>query len=109
MDQLIEEAMTKVANCGIAPGFGKIESEWISLAQLAGVDRQVNGMLICSAAMGKVMVAIARIAPYKTTVLIHGETGTGKDSDLSRHPSAGTFSERTVRNIQLLEFGRHLG
>jgi len=52
---------------------------WISVAELAGESEQVAGMLVASQPARKVMASIARIAPYKTAVLVHGESGVGKE------------------------------
>src|ERR1700676_186883 len=52
---------------------------WISVAELADGSQQAAGMLIESGAARKVMASIARIAPYKTAVLVHGESGVGKE------------------------------
>ncbi len=52
---------------------------WISIAELAGDSAQVDGMLVASEPSRKVMASIARIAPYKTAVLVHGESGVGKE------------------------------
>jgi two-component system response regulator AtoC len=45
------------------------------LASAYGQDNQV----IASAAMQEVMRSIQKVAPQKTTVLLHGESGTGKE------------------------------
>ena len=52
---------------------------WISIAELVGDSEQVAGMLVESEPARKVMAAVARIAPYKTAVLVHGESGVGKE------------------------------
>ena len=52
---------------------------WISIAELARDSEQVAGMVVESDAARKVMASIARIAPYKTAVLVHGESGVGKE------------------------------
>jgi len=54
-------------------------STWISIADLARDTEQVAGMVVESAAARKVMASIARIAPYKAAVLVHGESGVGKE------------------------------
>ena len=43
---------------------------WISIAELTGGSEQVAGMLVESEPVRKVMASIARIAPYKTAVLV---------------------------------------
>jgi transcriptional regulator with GAF, ATPase, and Fis domain len=52
---------------------------WISIAELTGGSEQVAGMLVESEPVRKVMASIARIAPYKTAVLVQGESGVGKE------------------------------
>ncbi len=52
---------------------------WIAIAELAGDSEQVEGMLVASEPARKVMASVARIAPYKTAVLVHGESGVGKE------------------------------
>jgi DNA-binding NtrC family response regulator len=56
-----------------------IASEWVSLERLAQGSERVGGMLVRSAQVRKVLKTIARLSPYKATVLIHGESGTGKE------------------------------
>ena len=52
---------------------------WVSVGELTGGSEQVAGMVVESEPARKVMASIARIAPYKTTVLVHGESGVGKE------------------------------
>jgi DNA-binding NtrC family response regulator len=52
---------------------------WVSVAELTGSSAQVAGMLVESEPARKVMASIARIAPYKTAVLVYGESGVGKE------------------------------
>src|SRR5579872_2991907 len=52
---------------------------WIALDKLAAGSESSAGMLVESETARKVVASVARIAPYKTAVLVHGETGTGKD------------------------------
>jgi transcriptional regulator with GAF, ATPase, and Fis domain len=52
---------------------------WVSIAELAGGSEPVAGMLVESEPARKVMASIARIAPYKTAVLVYGESGVGKE------------------------------
>jgi two-component system, NtrC family, response regulator AtoC len=56
-----------------------IADRWISIAELVGDSAQVAGMLVESEPARKVMASVARIAPYKTAVLVHGESGVGKE------------------------------
>src|SRR5579862_823343 len=53
--------------------------DWFSLEQLAHGSERVGGMVVRSAQVRKVLKTIARLSPYKATVLLHGESGTGKE------------------------------
>jgi DNA-binding NtrC family response regulator len=54
-------------------------SQWVSLEKLAQGCERVGGMVVRSAQVRKVLRTIARLSPYKATVLIDGESGTGKE------------------------------
>lgn len=56
-----------------------IGDEWIDVDTLALGAENVGGMVVQSANMRRVLKTIARLGPYKATVLIHGESGTGKE------------------------------
>ena len=45
------------------------------------------------------MASIARIAPYKTAVLVCGESGVGEGADLARYPQAGSISTTTALSV----------
>jgi DNA-binding NtrC family response regulator len=53
--------------------------DWLSLEQLEQGSERVGGMVVRSAQVRKLLKTIARLSPYKATVLIHGESGTGKE------------------------------
>ena len=53
--------------------------EWIDIESLNLDSENLGGMVVRSAAMRKVSRTIARLGPYKATVLVHGESGTGKE------------------------------
>jgi DNA-binding NtrC family response regulator len=57
-----------------APDHGSLDIESLT----AGTE-EVGGMVVQSAEMRKVLNTVARLGPYKATVLIHGESGTGKE------------------------------
>ncbi|MGB6554787.1 MAG: sigma-54 dependent transcriptional regulator [Candidatus Binataceae bacterium] len=59
------------------PGAGGSDS--ISLDGLSHGSERIGGMVVRSAQVRKVLKTIARLSPYKATVLIHGESGTGKE------------------------------
>jgi DNA-binding NtrC family response regulator len=53
--------------------------EWIAIEHLAEGAENLGGMVVQSEPMQRVMRSIARLGPYKATVLVHGESGTGKE------------------------------
>ena len=55
------------------------DDEWIAIEQLAEGAELVGGMVVQSEPMQRVLRTIARLGPYKATVLVHGESGTGKE------------------------------
>jgi DNA-binding NtrC family response regulator len=59
-------------NCAPDDGLVDIES-------LAAGAEDIGGMVVQSVEMRKVLKSIARLGPYKATVLIYGESGTGKE------------------------------
>jgi two-component system, NtrC family, response regulator AtoC len=54
-------------------------SEWVGLERLGQGSERVGGMVVRSTQVRKVLRTIARLSPYKATVLVHGESGTGKE------------------------------
>jgi len=58
---------------------GTVSERWVSVAELTDNSEQVGDMLVESEPPRKVLASIARIAPYKTAVLVHGESGVGND------------------------------
>jgi len=55
------------------------EQEWIDLDRLGSGCSYVAGIVVRSAHMREVAKTIARLGPYKSTVLIQGDSGTGKE------------------------------
>src|SRR5579862_1151594 len=55
------------------------DDEWFSLEQLRVGAENVGGMVVQSESMRRALKTIARLGPYKATVLVHGESGTGKE------------------------------
>jgi transcriptional regulator with GAF, ATPase, and Fis domain len=53
--------------------------DWLQVSGLTKEVPQLGGMIIKSAKLQRVANTIQRLAPYKSTVLIQGESGTGKD------------------------------
>src|SRR5208283_3309083 len=78
MTARISDQWTRYSNSASEPTTTDFDS-WISIAELVGDSEQVDGMLVASEPSRKVMTSIARIAPYKTAVLVHGESGVGKE------------------------------
>ncbi len=60
-----------------SPGFE--QSDRVSIARLAHGSERIGGMIVRSAQVRKVLKTVARLSPYKATVLIYGESGTGKE------------------------------
>ncbi len=60
-------------------GAADTEQEWIDLDTLGSGCAYVAGMVVRSAHMLEVARTIARLGPYKSTVLIQGDSGTGKE------------------------------
>ncbi|HUN58264.1 MAG TPA: sigma-54 dependent transcriptional regulator [Candidatus Binataceae bacterium] len=58
---------------------GGADNEWVDIDTLGLGAENVGGMVVQSANMRRVLKTIARLGPYKATVLIHGESGTGKE------------------------------
>lgn len=54
-------------------------SDCVSLDGLTHGSERIGGMVVRSVQVRKVLKTIARLSPYKATVLIHGESGTGKE------------------------------
>jgi transcriptional regulator with GAF, ATPase, and Fis domain len=55
------------------------DADGVSLERLGQGSERVGGMVVRSAQVRKVLKTVARLSPYKATVLIHGESGTGKE------------------------------
>jgi two-component system, NtrC family, response regulator HydG len=55
------------------------DNECVDIETLAFGAEEIGGMVVQSVEMRKVLNTIARLGPYKATVLIFGESGTGKE------------------------------
>ena len=53
--------------------------EWVAVQRLAERTENVGDMVVASEELRKVLKTITRLSPYRQTVLIEGESGTGKD------------------------------
>jgi transcriptional regulator with GAF, ATPase, and Fis domain len=79
-DLLSDEGRSHSTEFGRDPKLLDAAAErWISVAELTAGAELVAGMLVASEPARKVMASVARIAPYKTAVLVHGESGVGKE------------------------------
>jgi DNA-binding NtrC family response regulator len=58
---------------------GASEGGWLDIESLVAGAEDAGGMVVQSVEMRKVLKTIARLGPYKATVLIYGESGTGKE------------------------------
>jgi DNA-binding NtrC family response regulator len=76
--QFAEESTPATLDRNLNPAAPAAE-RWIAIADLAAGAQQVAGMVVASEPERKVMASIARIAPYKAAVLVHGESGVGKE------------------------------
>jgi two-component system, NtrC family, response regulator HydG len=54
-------------------------NEWLDIDSLSTGADHIGSMVVQSVEMRKVLKIIARLGPYKATVLIYGESGTGKE------------------------------
>ena len=75
-DRLTDEPTSEAIDFATIDGGSE---RWVSIAELASDSEQVGGMLVASEPARKMMASIARIAPYKTAVLVCGESGVGKE------------------------------
>lgn len=53
--------------------------EWISTAELSAGAQPISGMIVSSAEERRMLAAVDRFAPYKTAVLVQGDSGVGKE------------------------------
>jgi len=54
-------------------------SEWVPVQKLSERTENIGDMVVASEELRKVLKTITRLSPYRQTVLIEGESGTGKD------------------------------
>jgi len=78
--RLIDEGIPETTgfNAG-AQSNNSATERWISIAELADDSEEIAGMLVESESSRKIVASIARVAPYKTAVLVNGDSGVGKD------------------------------
>ncbi len=53
--------------------------EWVAVEKLSERTENVGDMVVVSEELRKVLKTITKLSPYRQTVLIEGESGTGKD------------------------------
>ena len=58
-------------------GDGAHNHEMVPLTQLVHAADRLGGMVVRSAQVRKVLKSVSQLSPYKATVLISGESGTG--------------------------------
>ena len=75
--QLAGDAMLQ--NTGLHSHSNHLGGDLIPAFELVQGAEQAAGMLVKSAEARKMMASVARFAPYKTAVLVHGESGVGKE------------------------------
>ena len=62
-----------------ADGSANLPESWRAIDELGAGTEELGGMVVRSGGMQRVVKTIARLGPYKATVLVHGESGTGKE------------------------------
>ena len=79
--QFLEDNGKHAEPVGLAPSEAGAEddNDFVSLERLAHGSERLCGMVVRSAQVRKVLKTIARLSPYKATVMISGESGTGKE------------------------------
>jgi DNA-binding NtrC family response regulator len=53
--------------------------EWVAVQRLSECTENIGDMVVVSEELRKVLKTITKLSPYRQTVLIEGESGTGKD------------------------------
>lgn len=56
-----------------------LDDEWATLDEMLVGAEDVDGMVVASAQMRRILRTVERLGPYKATVLVHGESGAGKE------------------------------
>src|SRR6266436_8353234 len=56
-----------------------LDDEWATLDEMLVGAEEVGGMVVASAQMRRILRTVERLGPYKATVLVHGESGAGKE------------------------------
>src|SRR3984957_11834709 len=77
--RLSDDASPEIIDHAGANQSDDASQRWVAVDELAAGSESSAGMLVESEPARKVMASVARIAPYKTAVLVHGESGVGKE------------------------------
>ncbi len=59
------------------PGWG--DEHWLEIETLSAGTTEIEGMVVKSAPMQELVRRLKLLGPYRTTVLLHGESGCGKE------------------------------
>ncbi len=79
-DNAGENQATEIASESFTECAEKLQQpEWLEIETLERGTESLGGMVVRSTPMRQVMQTVARLGPYKATVLVHGESGTGKE------------------------------
>jgi len=84
-------------------------SEWLELEKFSKSAENVRGMVVFSDGLRKILKTIERLSPFRQTVLIEGESGTGNRIDRARAPHLQNRAPRPFRHLQLFQPGRFAG
>ncbi|HKV54868.1 MAG TPA: sigma-54 dependent transcriptional regulator [Candidatus Binataceae bacterium] len=63
----------------VQTGSAAPNEDWVDIEALAAGSEDIGGIVVQSQEMRKVIKTVARLGPYKATVLVYGESGTGKE------------------------------
>ncbi len=79
-DNAGENQETEIATESFANRAEKLQQpEWLDIEMLEAGTESLGGMVVRSTPMRQVMQTVARLGPYKATVLVHGESGTARN------------------------------
>ena len=70
----MEQSSSNFETTAEAPG-----EEWLTVHRLSERTENVGEMVVASEELRKVLKTITKLSPYRQTVLVEGESGTGKD------------------------------
>jgi transcriptional regulator with GAF, ATPase, and Fis domain len=70
----MEQSSSNFETTAEAPG-----EEWLTVHRLSERTENVGEMVVASEELRKVLKTITKLSPYRQTVLVEGESGTGTD------------------------------